>query len=347
MSRTKSAKMPGVYSNSGYKGVMRKGSKWGWEFISSTGQMFKNSGYDTATEAAYAHDEAVIKLTGGNGITNQTLGLLKPRDIIKIRDKLTKQEIHSPVTKQRTRNVGASGFKGVRETKSKKNPFNAQITVNGKYVHLGSFPSGESAARAYDAYAIQHLGIDVETNVSLGLLPPLTEPVFNPGKGNVSKDKEETNIVHLNSHSVESERERQIQAARIMMEIEEKEEASKVKATPPVHTKAATPTPTPTPAPAPAPAFTPTAEAVAPTVTPTPEVNIKPVLAPKDIMENALTAMHAAWEAEHHQERGVILDMLNKLGESVTGYQKAVSELIDHGAELEQQIQELRQLLNK
>ncbi len=353
MSKVKSARTPGVFASSGYKGVMRRGSKYAWEFISNTGHSLRKAGYDTAEEAAYAYDEAVIKVTGGHGITNQTLGFLKPRDIVKIREKLAKQEVHTPTTKHRGKSVGATGFKGVRQTKSKKNPFNAQITVNGKYVHLGSFPTAEVAARAYDQYALQHQGIDAETNVSLGLLPPLEEPVFNPNKtisqnsgNNVNKEED----VIKTHDSYEQERERQLQAARIMMEREEAEEKIKPQRSTPVNKPIK---------PSRVTQEISTGEVMPPldsiTFMPSEPVRRdapfyptpKTPAAASDLMASALSAMHAAWEAEHHQERGVILQMVDTMARSVAGYQQAVSQLIDHGADLEQQLQELKALLEK
>jgi hypothetical protein len=42
---------------------------------------------------------------------------------------------------------------GVSRTKHIRNPYHAQVRMNGKVKHLGYHPTGEAAARAYDAVA--------------------------------------------------------------------------------------------------------------------------------------------------------------------------------------------------
>lgn len=67
------------------------------------------------------------------------------------------------------RNDNTSGFKGVVfHTRSEK--FYAQICINGRIRHLGSFPWASLAARAYDAAATEAWGEYALTNVKLGLL---------------------------------------------------------------------------------------------------------------------------------------------------------------------------------
>lgn len=58
-----------------------------------------------------------------------------------------------------------TGFKGVTTNKySKKNPFIAAITLNGKRIYIGCFANAEDAAKAYDEAAIKHFGIFAQTN---------------------------------------------------------------------------------------------------------------------------------------------------------------------------------------
>lgn len=48
------------------------------------------------------------------------------------------------------------GYRGVRASISKRNPYTARIRVNGQERHLGQFPTAEAAARAFDRAALEH-----------------------------------------------------------------------------------------------------------------------------------------------------------------------------------------------
>lgn len=63
------------------------------------------------------------------------------------------------------RKNSSSGYKGVFRTKnSKKNPWRARITNNGKRIHLGVFPSKKEAAIAYNEKAKELFGDFAATN---------------------------------------------------------------------------------------------------------------------------------------------------------------------------------------
>jgi hypothetical protein len=58
----------------------------------------------------------------------------------------------------RNRPTWRKGYKGVRNSKSKRNPFTATIYANKRRNHLGSFPTAELAAMAYDEKAKEYFG---------------------------------------------------------------------------------------------------------------------------------------------------------------------------------------------
>ncbi len=57
---------------------------------------------------------------------------------------------------QSPRKDNLSGFKGVRELPSGR--YQARIRIDGVTTYLGSFPSKEAAAKAYDEAALNHYG---------------------------------------------------------------------------------------------------------------------------------------------------------------------------------------------
>lgn len=62
-------------------------------------------------------------------------------------------------------------YKGIQRMKKDcKNPWIAGISIDGKRVHLGVFPTAEDAARAYDEAARKHHGEFAYVNF------PITEP---------------------------------------------------------------------------------------------------------------------------------------------------------------------------
>lgn len=58
----------------------------------------------------------------------------------------------------RRRSDNTTGFKGVCDSRRVANPFAARIKVQGKTRFLGMFPTAISAAKAYDAAAIEAFG---------------------------------------------------------------------------------------------------------------------------------------------------------------------------------------------
>lgn len=359
MARTKAARDKDAFNSSGFLGVMRRGRAYGWSFSPRNGQSFTKSGYKTAEEAALAYDDFVAKNAPGRAETNQAMGYLKPRDVTRLRETLSKDD--TKPNGQKNRKVGKSGFKGVSITANRAKPFKSQITLGGKNRTIGHYATAEEAARAYDAYVIETQGIDADTNLSRGLLPPLEEFVFDPRKKPGSApDKpadEAKPQMHISAFlTPEQERINQIEAARLMALDEEKEEEeepepstssvtviapsvvattsgdNKRKAPEPV---AASPEPPPLAAPIPEP------EQAAP-------VGVSEI-ADTDtqaILKTALAAMRKVTENREKEFRDKCSSALICLEERVNEYHKSLEIVIDKAAELDLAIAEFKQLLS-
>ena len=337
-------------SGMGYKGVLRRGSKYGWKYEDGKTCQSKG-GFDTPEEAAYSYDEFLLHYVGPNADTNQALGFLKLKVVLEIREKLRKTE--KPVNKADKRrsgkSIGASGFKGVSKNSKNANgskPWRAQTTINGKFVMIGTYKTPEEAARAYDLFVLKQLGSDALTNISLGLLPPIGE-VSNvvPFVASVPEDDDEpaqpetndSNIMNTifspsQAHDADSERERQIAAARQMGDDPEEEEEA-------IHARAAT--------------SKPAGESNvgfvmdedAPAVIPTTSQELIPLTDAEKLRQKAQELLRLAAEAEAGDIKRQAETRLNTLSATVSKIQTAMTALIDCCADIETEIQSLRELL--
>lgn len=60
---------------------------------------------------------------------------------------------------------GVSKYKGVYfDNRRKRNPWSSGISMSGKTIHLGTFPTQEQAASAYNKAALEHFGEFARTN---------------------------------------------------------------------------------------------------------------------------------------------------------------------------------------
>ena len=69
---------------------------------------------------------------------------------------------------QRLKKTNSSGFKGVYFARLTKK-WIAQIRINGKRTHIGTFNTAEEAARAYDTAAVKYYGEFAMPNEMMGL----------------------------------------------------------------------------------------------------------------------------------------------------------------------------------
>lgn len=165
------AKGAAYASGGGFMGVKRLGSKYGWKYEDGKTSQQKG-GFDTAEEAAYAYDEFLIAYKGPDADTNQAFGYLKQKQVLEIRQKISKRDKHKPKTSLKSKG-GKLGVKGVYELKSKNKPYIAQVSHNNKMLTVGTFTNLLEAARAYDSAAVRYKGAEAVTNVKLGLIPPI------------------------------------------------------------------------------------------------------------------------------------------------------------------------------
>ena len=120
-----------------FKGVMRSESGRFGAQIRIGSKVKKLGTFDTAKQAAKAFDRAAIQTgrpTSKLNFPNQVPKNYKP--------KKTKLQINN-----------RTGFRGV--CKNKKNRFQAQLKMNGKFQYLGTFDTAKEAAIAWDLAAIQ------------------------------------------------------------------------------------------------------------------------------------------------------------------------------------------------
>lgn len=135
-----------------YEWLIQQGK---WSYNRKKGYAFHKKG----RTIAYMHAEIVNTPVGmdtdhidGNGLNNQ-------RSNLRV---CTHSQNHANVNKTRR---NKSGFKGVFiEIRQQKIMWSAGITVNRKSISLGTYPSPEAAARAYDNAARQYFGEFAKTN---------------------------------------------------------------------------------------------------------------------------------------------------------------------------------------
>jgi len=161
-----------------YLGVSRvkknKVSPWGASMYSE-GKNINLGCYATEEDAARAYDEKVIELRGPQARTNVSLGLLPP---------LPPDYVQGSALAKRSKLKKSSKYVGVIDVWVHHRPkrkvpakprYRAYLEHGKRSYNIGRFRTAEAAARAYDRKLLELRGPNAKTNVSRGLLPPLTD----------------------------------------------------------------------------------------------------------------------------------------------------------------------------
>lgn len=165
-------------NKSGFKGISQCKTTGKWRALIKVDNKMKAIGtYRTKIEAARAYDAKAVEYFGEHALTNKALGLLNEEDesVIKALSQPDFKE-YTPLIEQKRApkqfegRISSSGFKGVRASSSRVNPWRVDIRHNYHQIHVGYYATKEDAARGYDRAAIRLYGENAVTNKSLGLI---------------------------------------------------------------------------------------------------------------------------------------------------------------------------------
>jgi hypothetical protein len=121
----------------GYRGVYKTNGKKYQAQIKIDGKNSHIGTYETAKEAAIAHDRAILKANKSTTLLNFP-GMVHNLDV-------------EPKPKKYKRS--STGYRGVVKRGSGR--FQVQITISGRRKHIGGFVTAKDAALAYDQAAIK------------------------------------------------------------------------------------------------------------------------------------------------------------------------------------------------
>lgn len=131
-------------TTTGYRGVYERNGKFRAK-IEFQGRSINLGTFRTAEEADLAYRKKALELRGEFAI-----GIVNAEEKAKETARIVRRS--------------STGFTGVWKKRSK---FEAEIRVHGKKLRLGSFATPELAACAYDAKAIELLGVKAKLNFPL------------------------------------------------------------------------------------------------------------------------------------------------------------------------------------
>ncbi|UPR00879.1 AP2-like ethylene-responsive transcription factor [Chloropicon primus] len=151
-----------------YRGVAVHRWTGRWEaHIWENGKQLYLGSFETEEQAARAYDKAAIKLKKDNAVLNFKLEEYQ-RELESLAE-MTKEELITSLRRDSAGFArGTSHFRGV-SWRAQTGRYEARIgrLLGRKYTYLGTFKSGEDAARAYDHAAIVSRGREAITNYHL------------------------------------------------------------------------------------------------------------------------------------------------------------------------------------